>query len=163
MFDENTLNVHDLHDAFFMGMLNGYAGNGVKGSIPELSAKVTTWKEGHYTLVDHWHTTKLSRKSFGTTTISFDANIVWKMQYWGEYKDEVIPFLKEALAYAYSKGLFIGGRGPYRFEKNGLLYVNVPIVDGLEDFRGKETVVNEAGHVQGWHEYCGMQTWRNGQ
>ncbi len=163
MFDENTLNVHDLCHAFFTGMLNGYAGNSKTSLIPELAAKIMTWKEGHYALVDHWQTTKLSRKSFGTTMISFDDDIVWEMQYWGEYKDEVIPFLKEALAAAYGDRLFCGGRGAYRFEKSGLLYVNVPSSNDFEDFSGKEMVINGAGHVQGWHKYRGMQTWRNGK
>jgi hypothetical protein len=81
---------------------------------------------------------------------------VWLMQYHGWCKDddpEVLAFLKESLANAYSQGIFSGGRGvdPYPLQTRPLMYFN----DGPEGFGQGEGVeeIKRGSELVFWHRY----------
>lgn len=80
------------------------------------------------------------------------------MQYQGSYPPEVAPFLKAALAAAYKRGMFYGGRGEPTFftEAGGLLYRNHVHEPGFTQFSGKEELLNVYGVVVGSHHYSGL-------
>ena len=144
-------------------MLNGYAETKVKpGKIEQLNgSKITshTIDELGITLTDCWQTTPLTRKSFGTTTLSCPEGIVWMMQYWGEYPDEVIPFLRQALHSAYVARKFNGGRGPHQYCGDKYTYLNIPDLNDFDNFSGTEYILNKQEEIIGWHKYHGMKTW----
>ena len=81
---------------------------------------------------------------------------VWLMQYHGWCKDddpEVLAFLKESLANAYSQSIFVGGRGqdPYVLQAHPLRYFN----DGSDHFEqgeGFEEIKRGSEQVF-WHRY----------
>lgn len=160
----------DIKNAFFGAMMDGFvnlsADRPKKKTILELlDSKITKYEHvtaagGKLTVVDCWQTTPRSNASFGTTTISDQAGIVWMMQYHGVYDSEVIPFLKEALRQSYSRKNFHGGRGPLHLAKNGMIYTNRVTYAGsdvsYDHFFGREEICDEDGHLFGWHEYHGM-------
>lgn len=144
---------------FFRAMREGYAKEGqVKVTPPDFpGCKVITFEEGDFKLEDRYFVTGYSNKSYGTTTIWYKGQIVWMMQYLGEYKEDAIPFLKEVLIAAYTIDQFVGGRGPMDYRRGTLSYVNTG-AGGFERFEGKEEIWDMAQHGKslGWHEYHGM-------
>jgi hypothetical protein len=156
--------IHDMFHAFFIGMLNGYTQTSIKfetvTKLPKsklISGEVTGTG---ITITDCWQTTPLTRKSFGTTTLSCPEGIIWMMQYWGEYPDKVIPFLRKALYKSYSEHKFIGGRGPHYFTDGKYIYINIPSSNDFDNFEGGEHILDEEGNVLGWHKYHGMKMWK---
>ncbi len=107
--------------AFFLAMLDGYAGGQNRISIKSRSnkgeTKTVTFVHGDYIVKDEWHTHSGSPLSFGSTLVTFEGKPAWYMSYGGWYKEEVIDFLKMAIAENYKTGRFDGGRGPREFEK----------------------------------------------
>ena len=154
---------HDLLHAFFIGMLHGYAQTSIKpGTVTQLPKSKIVSGEAvgtGVTVTDCWQTTPLTRQSFGTTTLSCPEGLVWMMQYWGEYTDEVISFLRKALYEAYIKYEFIGGRGPHHYTDGKYTYMNIPSSNDFDNFHGTEQILDEKGNVLGWHKYHGMKTW----
>ncbi len=143
---------------FFEAMRAGYAAkNSEETSIAELPGyKVVTYRKDDLRLVDMWCTNPNSNKSAGTTTIWFKDEPLWIMQYGGEYKQDAIPVLKEALLKAYEHNIFAGGRGPVTFQKNRLLYDNNVTKNFFGNFEGQEVISSEGGIVLGYHDYRGM-------
>lgn len=148
--------------AFFCkGMLTGYA----MGKKALRDRPYPKWKqaplfvEGGLMLVDTWLTTKFSRFSQGITTIYYEGNPIWVMSYWGEYDPVAIPTLQAALQWAYENGMFLGGRGPATFEKDGMKYWNQPNQERRDfaNFEGHEFILKfEKGQVLGSHQYRGQ-------
>jgi hypothetical protein len=149
-------------EAFFKAMIAGYAGGGkTRGLNVEVqkirNGKMVIVRLKDYMVIDEWRTTPYSDCSAGTTTIFFRNAPVWWMSYGGSYSKEAIPFLKMALARAYEKGKFCGGRGPEQF-KNGLfLYSNYVRLKDFTRFQGREEIRRlKVAEVLGFHEYLGM-------
>lgn len=152
---------------FFAAMQNGYAGSAPKSTIAELhGSKVIRYKQGDFEVVDCYFVTSISDYSFGTTTIYYQGNAVWMMQYRGQYPKDVIPFLKQALRQTYEKSEFVGGRGPIIYFEGGtidtqLRYSNNVISGDWRNFLGREEIYrscggNQGAGMQGWHEYGGL-------
>lgn len=145
---ERTMILNGAKEIFFMALLAGYASNKKTNGVP--------FVHGKYRLIDKWETNDFSDGSAGTTMILFDGQLIWWMSYGGAYPKEAISFLKEALAAAYKKSMFFGGRGPDRFERAGkFLYLNN--FEGIlfENFSGIERIFNEDAVEIGSHRYMG--------
>lgn len=162
-----NVDLWEVEDFFFEASRKTYAGGSIpKTTIADLpGSKVYRYLRGDFLYVDCYFSS--GRKSFGQTVVCFCGKPVWWMQYHGAWEstdERVIPFLKKALAAAYSAGLFIGGRGPRVFEEEHLVYVNNPTASqfGFADFQGREEIRGEMLPDQHgrrsllfWHEYRG--------
>ena len=152
---------------FFEALLLGYASTqenkkpkSVKDfkivKIKSNTKNITTFFDG-FEIVDEWVTNTSSEFSAGTTTIYYKENPVWRMSYFGFHKKECINFLIKALAKAYLKKKFIGGRGPEFFEDASYIYKNEVIKKNFEAFRGTESIhisINNKG--VGIYQYMGI-------
>jgi hypothetical protein len=155
------MDIETLQDFFFRAMLAGYASGSETEPVPGMPGwkRVPPFKDESLglMLVDMWCTHLRSGKSFGTTTIYFDGDPVWVMQYSGEYREEAVPLLKRALHEAYQAQEFHGGRGRTLLSVGGLTYYNAFQGD-FGSFYGKEYIREDGwqGLVLGRHEYAGM-------
>ena len=153
--------IHRAELAFFQAMLAGYAGDG-KGVVREVTPdghKTLTWENEEFRIVDRYCVAEDCRSSAGTTTIFFNGMPIWWMAYAGQYTKSAIPFLKKALAHAYTKGEFHGGRGPIRFQDGSMTYRNHQGNSGFSfgSFDGFEQIIAEdAVEALGYHKYFGM-------
>lgn len=151
---------------FFRAMFEGYVGvDGQKSIKSEKDAcKYIQYTEGNFRVMDQYCVTPQSDFSAGTTTIFFQESPVWWMSYGGQYPPEVIPFLKRALAKAYSRWEFYGGRGPERYIEESLTYENHSrqgveldsIGSSFDGFQGHEEIGITGGATLGFHHYFGM-------
>src|SRR3990167_11076042 len=99
---------------FFEAMVRGYADEVHKPiTVPDKPGfKQFIYRKGDdWRLVDEWATNPDSDASCGTTTIWHQGRVIWVMQYFGEYEEQAISFLKKALMAAYSQDQWCGGRG----------------------------------------------------
>lgn len=145
---------------FFRAMLDGYAGKtsqkSTKIKTPD-GYRTITYQEDDFQVVDRYCVTPQSDYSAGTTTILFRDSAVWWMSYGGRYLEEIIPFLKQALASAYHKREFHGGRGPSMLVEEELFYQNnVEPGSTFREFSGYEKVGYIDGDVLGHHRYFGL-------
>lgn len=165
--------------AFFEAMIDGWVGGENRRSKETKTADGHTiieyvTEDGKFRVVDDFITTRLSDKSAGTTTIFFKEEgglqtPVWWMSYGGHYPEGAISFLKSAIAKAYERKLFLGGRGlakviSTRHEVNELkfhlIYINKWNGD-FQSFNGVEEVLQNplVGYdpeLIGYHQYFGM-------
>lgn len=141
---------------FFLAMLAGYLGSGATKEKSADGEVTITWIQGDFRVLDRYYVTPFSTRSGGTTTIFYKEIPVWWMAYGGSYKEEAIPFLKEALALSYEDARFVGGRGPKSHRADGLDYRNV-VQGNFAEFRGREeiTAYNPRRSL-GFHDYWGM-------
>lgn len=154
-----------LREFFFESMKRGYVFSPPKTPIPGMpGSKSIRYEQGDLLLVDFWFVTPSSGSSHGMTVISCAGRPMWTMHYGGWYSEQVIPFLKRALAWNYDRGIFMGGRGPKNLEgeDHTLQYLNKVEQDGFTDFRGHEQIIAisdqtgvPAGTVLGEHRYFG--------
>ena len=154
-----------LLQAFYLfASAKGWAGGGVKTTIPELpGSKVITVEEGPLRYVDLYYIYPGSEGSFGQTVIWIHDGgqelwlPAWGMQFGGRYPERVIAFLKAALNQNYKAKEFTGGRGPLQFKQGNLEYHNHPDPGkkGFDDFKGEEEVL-EDGVQSGFHWYRGQ-------
>jgi len=146
-------------DIFFNAMRAGYAGGAKAVTGSELpGSRTITHQGGDWEVVDTYFVTPQGPSSGGTTVISYCGIPVWMMQYMGEYPSDALPCLKAALRSTYTKGVFVGGRGPKRFAYHELTYVNnVAENSTFNKFSGEEHIfVPMTGNVLGQHTYQGM-------
>ncbi|MFA5961167.1 MAG: DUF5680 domain-containing protein [Parcubacteria group bacterium] len=143
---------------FFKAMINGWAGNAEKITLPQMPGyKVISFSEEDLYLTDCYCVTPDSTSSVGTTTIYYEDNPIWIMQYGGYYRKEAIGFLKEVLLSSYENRDFIGGRGPYQQKNHDLIYTNNPSTNRFHDFKGEENIHNQTYNIKmGYHHYWGM-------
>lgn len=142
---------------FFMSKEEGWA-SGKKGE-PLMTAgfKKITFEHENYTVDDCWSNTLDSNKSSGATTIWYKHFPVWQMQYMGWYEKDVILFLKKCLMKAYSKKIFLGGRGLENVSKDKLFYLNTIFCNKFIDFSGEEKIYDTSTcDLLGCHKYQGM-------
>jgi hypothetical protein len=148
---------------YFRAMVEGYASKtrSVRAVARHPGSKQISYQEGPWTITDTWHVTPLSQFSGGATHIYFEGKLVWMMQYFGYYPEELIPFLKEALAVEYKERRFNGGRGPRGLISSDkkLIYNNRPDAKSFESFHGIETIrprhEDPTPKNSGWHRYHG--------
>jgi hypothetical protein len=153
----------EAREAFFLAMMAGYASVArvEKRTILELpGSKMIRFEYGRYTIIDTWWTVPDSPYSFGQTIIYRDDIPVWVMQYQGDYAEDAIPFLKEALREAYSNRNFIGGRGPAKYERDGWYYENhsvrkpgstsIMVANSFQMFSTFESIIGPGGW-KGYH------------
>lgn len=146
--------IEEIMEIFFRAMLAGYAGTAKKETPPDSPGmKRITFKRGRYLVIDQWQTSPESDFSFGGTTIFYNDVPIWWMTYEGWYLKETIPFLKEALAKAYSARSFLGGRGQDSFQRGQFLYRNL-FQGSFVSFCGRE-FITKADQELGHHEYRG--------
>jgi hypothetical protein len=144
---------------FFQAMLHGWASGGSKFQIPSLPGfKAIEYTNGTLRLLDVWSKTPESNKSSGMTTIFFENNPVWIMHYGGLYEKKASRLVKVALAEAYQKSEFFGGRGPMCVfsDVHKFFYFNAVAINDFERFKGREEVIDYDRQVLGWHDYWGM-------
>lgn len=147
-----------VQEFFFKGMVGGWAAGAKKIMIPEMPGfRAIKFREGDFRLLDCWSKTENSTKSFGTTTIWFRDIPAWIMNHGGLYDERAIAFLKRVLRQNYEAGEFVGGRGPLVFAEGLLRYTNYPRHNDFHRFDGRENVFsNETGTFLGYHDYWGM-------
>src|SRR3989338_2436215 len=112
---------------FFEGASLAWAGGGEYRPMPGMPRyKVFEYSDtsGVFVLKDWYFTIPGSRQSGGGTAIWVLGTPVWQMAFGGWYDEEAVPVVKEALLSAYARKQFNGGRGPTKFEKNGVAYWN---------------------------------------
>jgi len=155
----------EMKNFFFEGMAGGYAA----GEKAATDTPFTNWKTHDYHaksklwfLSDSWHAAPDSHMSNGYTTISVHAGggwrTVWQMQYWGWYEEQAIPLLLEALHATYTKGIFLGGRGPAVLTQNGLQYRNETTAHNNQfiQFEGSEKIIRIGNEeLLGTHSFRG--------
>lgn len=160
-------------EAFFLAMLDGYAGGENRLSTKITSnngyTKTVTFVHGDYIVKDEWHTNPESDHSAGTTLISYQDKPIWWMSYGDHYPEGAIPFLKSAMAKAYEQKLFLGGRGPTKviapkYKINDLNFYLVYKNDwsgDFQSFKGHEKIfqnprIGYDPELIGHHQYFGM-------
>lgn len=96
-------------------------------------------------------------KFFGFILLTVDGQLAWTMRYQGEGKPgyagkpKITDTLKKALAAAYEKGLFLGGRGERIFVDGRLGYGNnTGDRESFSKFSGREYVRDCCAHR--WEE-----------
>jgi hypothetical protein len=103
--------------------------------------------------------------SGGSTVILVDGVPAWLMQYHGECNGDdpkILDFLRTTLKFAYEKGEFCGGRGPYRFKASDgeFEYENTSrVLEGWSDFSsfgGREKIWQRRKGNVFWHLYQGF-------
>lgn len=153
---------------FFLSMMNGYVGNPHKTRSTQLpGCVIITFKHEeaghHFVVTDSYWVRKSSDHSSGITVISCDGEPIWSMTYGGYYPKHVIPFLKSALEFAYSRNEFIGGRGRRNWEQKtlaenplGLAYRNIVRENCFDRFSGEEFIYDYVSNrILGRHYYQG--------
>jgi hypothetical protein len=156
-----NIDIKQIKSFFFKAMAEGWAASGEKKTVSPLPGyKAITFQDENYYLIDCYCVNPSSDKSAGITTIYFQDNPVWIMNYGGCYEKQVIDFLKLALTETINKQEFIGGRGPQKFahrEFKGLMYINNPVLFDFSEFKGREEVYDFlTGIHYGYHDYWGM-------
>ena len=158
-----TIDLTDVKVFFFKAMLQGYARSVEKAMAYDMPGyKDIDFHEGDWRCLDRYCTTPLSDKSAGSTTIWYRSTPVWVMHYGGQYKEEVIDFLKLALRCNYEEAIFLGCRGPEWFthQRSSLLYTNAlfPGSQHFGAFSGFESIKDTADNnrLLGYHGYMGM-------
>jgi hypothetical protein len=151
---------------FFKALLAGYVGNkkNVRKEQRPNGEKIITWisPDGIWKVVDRYVTTRGSKWSAGSTTIFYRGEAVWWMSYGGWYEKRTIPFLKKALARAYTTRIWNGGRGCRFFSDvshPGVIYSNTtsPVNNDFTNFSGEEQITLENGsEILGYHKFMGM-------
>lgn len=123
----------------------------------ESFAKRFVHKDRGLQVEDKWTSVSGSTQSYGRTVITRDGIPVWYMQYAGWYEDAATPHLKAALTESYRDRMFIGGRGPRRFDSEKLIYRNVLGPNsGFTAFHGREFIrARDNGAMLGVHYYSG--------
>ncbi|MBI2637708.1 MAG: hypothetical protein HYW88_02300 [Candidatus Sungbacteria bacterium] len=151
----------EVEEFFLEASRQTYAADAPKTTIAELpKSKVLRYERGDWLYVDCYFSA--NGKSFGTTTIWFQGQPVWGMQYhghWNEKNKRIIPFLKRALKSSYEKGEFLGGRGPVLFneEELSMMYRNSPNTKSFREFEGTEWIFEFGGDgTEFIHNYSGM-------
>lgn len=149
----------EVEEVFFEAMNKGYATDASKKkSILWLpGSKVVKHERDSWKVVDLYHVTQLGPRSGGTTTVSYEGQPVWMMQYSGWYEKDAIPCLKAALRAAYKKKQFLGGRGPKMFRLRQEFFYQNFLEFGEFDgsFKGEEQVYATAGDIRGRSTYQG--------
>ena len=153
----------DIKQAYRSALLKGYAGTNGKRRLPDLpGTKITRSDDGRYSVIDFWFTITGSPESFGHTLVYRDDILVWKLDYEGWYDEEVLPFLKEALAENLNQEGFCGGRGPETYERGDLIYTNScgpktwwRCFSGREEIRLRTEGEQLATRLRGEHRFDG--------
>lgn len=152
---------HTAQRMFFDAMRMGYVNDDAKAKatiacLPGSHRIVHV--DGPWMVIDVYHTTSLSDRSYGTTHLSYEGTPVWMMHYEGEYPKGAIPTLKRALAKNYLDGVWHGGRGPAVFDDGDLSYEN-NVKDGsifAGKSSGEEFIVRRKGGLVGFHSYSSL-------
>ncbi len=158
--------VNRLQEFYLEAAAATYAGGVMKKeTIPDLPrSKVYRYESGDLLYVDMFLMS--GEYSGGQTVIYVESVPAWLMQYHGWCKDdnpEVLAFLKAALAAAYARREFHGGRGLPKFRGTKLLYTNSPQVprhvrheEDFAGFVGHEQIQLPDATVVFWHRYQGL-------
>lgn len=155
------VDLKEIEEFFLEAARQTYAADAPKTTIADLpKSKVYRYERGDWLYVDLYFSA--NGKSFGQTTIWFQDQPVWGMQYhgsWDTSDERVIPFLKLALRESYENGVFYGGRGPnaLKDESGKLTYRNWPHPrHNLARFEGYEEIYSERAKELFRHDYSGM-------
>ncbi|MEK7639236.1 MAG: hypothetical protein AAB388_03705 [Patescibacteria group bacterium] len=146
----------EAEEHFFAAMRQGYAADCVKGSLPDLpGSKSIEYTHDDWRVLDVYFVTVDSNWSAGSTTIWFMNRPVWIMQYAGWYEEAALPCLKAALADAYTRGDYVGGRGPEYFDYDShARYWNKVAKNCFTGLtQGEEEVESADGQSLGRHFY----------
>ncbi|KKS28162.1 MAG: hypothetical protein UV60_C0015G0016 [Parcubacteria group bacterium GW2011_GWA2_43_11] len=147
----------EIEGVFFDAMLAGWASGAPAKNIPELpGSRIISFCSGDFEVKDIFFVTPHSSKSGGTTTISFQGDPVWLMQYGGWYLEHAVSFLKSCLNHAYKERHFYGGRGLSRVRGTNMTYLNNIACNYFEAFGGNEWIIDSNGGYLGTHWYRGM-------
>lgn len=157
--------IERLMEFFFEAMLNGYVVSGPKSVMRELPGnKMFRYKskDGKLLLIDQYcvgekEENSFEEYSFGSTIIYYIEDEkpipVWYMNYGGWYNKEVIYLLKKVLKEAYSKKIFIGGRGESCLD-NKLIYEN-DYKGNFRGFTGMDNIYGSKYEHYGGYQYFG--------
>ncbi len=142
---------------FFRAMMAGWVNDDKKTTIANMPGyKQIPFREGNFFLLDRYCVNHSSQKSAGTTTIWFENNPVWVMNYNGFYDKCVFAFLKSILCRTYTDQQFYGGRGPFIYIEGSLIYINELKLNDFSKFEGHEKVIDMKFGLRGEHEFSGM-------
>lgn len=147
----------EVQEVFFTAMRAGYAAGAEKTTMAQFpGSKIISYVDGLWLVRDTWFAGKRGHSS-GMTTIFYDGHPVWNMAYQGQYSEEAISTLKAALAENYRGKIWLGGRGPATFSRDGFVYSNMTSPDALfTGFRGSEQIASIRGGVVGYHIFHGI-------
>lgn len=152
--------------AFFKLMLAGFATDAKSSLVPrfqhDLGTNRTIWQDDNtgWLGIDEWRTSPRGDGSNDTTSLYHRKDLLWEMQYGGAYPKQAIPFLQKALLQAYTKHIWLGGRGLEGSLGGGYVYYNNPHPDShFSKFNGQEYIIRT---VDGKQEYVGTHTYHGG-
>ncbi len=151
--------LQSVENAFFEAMQHGWA-SGNDGEYNSSGFKHTfhVTEDRTHSVTDAWGKDSATGQLTGSIQICqiHAAAPEWVMWYGGgNYEEQALPFLRNALMEAYRHRLFFGGRGPRQVSDGELVYMNNCDGNFLK-FKGVEVVVNENhGVALGLHRYWG--------
>ncbi len=150
--------LEQIEDAFFCGMLVGYASRVTPSTIRSLpGSNIISYQKGDFLLQDMYFTNPNSDSSAGQTMIWHKKDLVWTMHYGGYYSGAVIPFLQQVLHQTYLLRCFHGGRGRELVHGTNLIYRNKVESNGFGSFHGREEIISSSfNQIFGTHWYHGM-------
>lgn len=149
----------ELERNFLAAMARGFASdNKPEGVADQTLAKQFRTRFGDILVEDRWYFRAGSIHSGGQTVIWYKGEPVWYMSYYGRYREEALPFLKQVLRQNYiRRPRFQGGRGPEVHNGRTMTYANaVDSGSSFEKFSGREAIYDRRdGMAFGEHRYMG--------
>ena len=151
------VDILEVQEVFFKGMIRGWAAGCDKFAVPDMPGyKEISYQEGKFRLLDRYCISR-SKKSAGTTTIWYEDDPIWVMNYGGYYVSRAMGIVKNAIRDNYQDKIFFGGRGPFIHVEGTLIYTNRPVVNNFAKFEGREEVLDtEFGILLGFHDCWGF-------
>jgi predicted Rdx family selenoprotein len=151
------INIQKILDVYYRAMLASYFGTKQNDNVMTVKNNdqtVTTYREGDdFIAIDSYSETG------GKTEIFYQGELVWEMTYSGNYPRNTIPTLMSAIKANLEKKIFMGGRGPERFDNDIYVYENNIESNDPMNFRGIEKIYVPGPVIEpvilGYHQYSG--------
>ncbi len=149
-----------IQEVFFESMISGWVSDNPKVQVKRAKGAVGVialqYTREPWQVVDEYNFPSSGGHSAGITRIFHDQHLVWMMQYFGNYPEETMDFLKDTLKMEYSRRRFSGGRGAMSRVAGLYNYINEIEEGDFCRFSGIERIRHKGRpEVIGWHRYYG--------
>jgi len=151
------ISIQKILDVYYRTMLASYFGTNQDDNVMTVKNNdqtVTTYREGEdFIVIDSYG------DNGGKTEIFYQGELVWEMTYNGSYPKSAIPTLMSAIKANLEKKIFMGGRGPARFDDDIYVYENNVESNDPMNFHGAEKIYVPGPVLEpvivGHHSYYG--------